>query len=98
MRTIRLLALIVGWSCHLLGVQAEERGVVVEGPATHLPDSRGNWAVVVGVNKFKDQEVHPLSYAVPDAQSIAEELTRPEGLIPQDQIYLHTSGGQREPT
>jgi len=79
-------------------VRSEERGVVVAGPAVHLPDPRGNWAVVVGVNQFEDQGIHPLSYAVAEAQSIAEELTQVDWLIPRDQLYLHISGGELEPT
>jgi hypothetical protein len=93
------------WLCLLLQflwtlagmAQTQERGVTVEA-GTPGSKNEGNWAVVIGVNKFKDETVSPLSYAVADAKSIYTELTKPGGLVPPQQAYLHITDGKLSPS
>jgi hypothetical protein len=79
---------------------SEEKRVVVEPLDSSLPDTQKNWAVIMGVNQFADDNVNQLSYAVADAESVYEELTKPGGLVPRKQAYLHVTGqeGKGAPT
>ncbi len=79
-------------------VWGDDRAVAVEGVHVSLPDTKGNWAIILGANEFDDEHVSPLSYAVADAESIFAELTQPGGLVPPTQAYLHTTGGKLKPT
>lgn len=45
------------------------------------------WAVVVGVDKYKDKRIPSLSYAAADARSFAQAL-RVEAGFPEDQVIL----------
>ncbi len=76
----------------------QERGITVEGNPSSGVSTQGNWAVVVGVNRFLDDSVAPLSYAVADAQAFYAELTKPGGLVVPSQAYLHVTDGERLPT
>jgi len=42
--------------------------------ASHLGLYRQSWAVIVGVNRFRDTRIAPLSYATNDAQAVARAL------------------------
>jgi len=59
---------------------AEKRGVKIEGkdPADYVAAQTGkSWAVVIGVNRYKDKPAIPeLRYAVADAKAVGEELKR----------------------
>jgi formylglycine-generating enzyme required for sulfatase activity len=98
MGKVRLsFALAVLW---VLAIPAggEDKAVVVEEAEGRLPNTSGNWAVVVGVDRFEDGNVIPLEYAVADAEAVYDELTKPDGLVPPSQAYLHISGGKNPPT
>ncbi len=91
-------ALLIGVT--LLASQGicQERGITVEGGAPGAASTQGNWAVVVGINRFVDDSVSPLSYAVADARAFHAELTKPGGLVAPSQAYLHVTDGERPPT
>ncbi|MBM4133958.1 MAG: caspase family protein [Nitrospira sp.] len=58
---------------------AEKRGVTVGGkaPADYVAEQTGkSWAVVIGINEYRDPSIKRLKYAVADAQAVAKELER----------------------
>jgi formylglycine-generating enzyme required for sulfatase activity len=99
--TLRILIVLI-LCCLASTVLAEttstERAIQVEPAAAPVIGAEGNWAVVVGVNKFADQNVSPLTYAEADARSVYEELVRPGGLVPPEQAYLFVTSGKDKPT
>ena len=52
-----------------------------------LGRTEANWLVAIGVNRFTDDGVSPLSYAVADAQAIHDFFTS-TGYVPDWQAYL----------
>jgi hypothetical protein len=70
------------------GLAGQDRGVAVtpRSSSSIVQPYAQSWAVVVGVDRFRDRRVAPLNYAANDAQSIARAL----GTIgfPPDKIFL----------
>lgn len=68
--------------------QESSRGVK---PTTSLPETKGNFLIAIGVNHFVQAGLPSLRFAVRDAEGVFVELTRPGGLIPLENAFLHTS-------
>lgn len=90
--------LLLGFLAMAQPVLGQEKGVAVEAGTPGAGSTQGNWAVVVGINRFVDDSVAPLSYAVADARAFHTELTKPGGLVASSQAYLHVTDGERLPT
>ncbi len=60
-------------------LKADQRGVRVDGKAAvdYVVEPTGqSWAVVIGIDEYRDPKIRRLNYAVADAQAVAEELER----------------------
>jgi len=64
-----------------------------------LPGKSDRFALVIGIDKYQDEEITPLEGASNDAKSLAETLIRYAG-FPADQVILLTSNQslERQPT
>ncbi len=91
-----IIPLLLGCSLFTSPSTSQEKAVGIK---TTIPAAiQGNWAVVVGVNRFKDAGVAPLSFAVADARAFHAEITKPGGLVPSTQAYLYVTDGEHSPT
>jgi uncharacterized caspase-like protein len=74
------------------------RDLVVQ-PITRWPASAKRWALVIGVDRYRDKQISPLHGATNDAKSLTEALVRYAG-FPSDQVILLASDQpeEREPT
>ena len=92
--------LLVVFSIILIAVfaTAQQRTVVVEEPRKSY--GGGNkWAVLVGVNGYKDPQIGNLKYAVNDAQNLYELLIDPSyGGFEEDKVRLLTDDTVDKPT
>jgi hypothetical protein len=63
------------------------------------PGSAKRWALVIGVDKYKDGQISALKGAANDANALAESLVRYAG-FPSDQVILMTTSqpDERQPT
>jgi formylglycine-generating enzyme required for sulfatase activity len=68
-------------------------------PIAKWPTSAKRWALVIGVDRYRDKQIGPLHGATNDAKSLAEVLVRYAG-FPSDQVILLASDQpeEREPT
>jgi hypothetical protein len=68
-------------------------------PVTQWPTSAKRWALVIGVDRYRDKQIGALHGATNDAKSLAEALVRYAG-FPSDQVILLASDQpeEREPT
>ena len=65
-----------GWVAQAAArVEAERRISLTDTPAPQPGFYHQSWAVVVGVNRFRNRGITTLHYAVNDAQSVAKALT-----------------------
>ena len=70
-----------------------------DGTVKELPSSAKRWALVIGVDEYKDGQISPLKGAANDAQLLADALVRYAG-FPADQVILMTTNQpeERQPT
>ncbi|MFP4381341.1 MAG: SUMF1/EgtB/PvdO family nonheme iron enzyme [Candidatus Sumerlaeia bacterium] len=76
----------------------DERAVVVkqvENPAI-FRNTKDNWGIFIGVNKFYDDSVTPLNYCASDARALYEKISGKDALIPPAQAYILTTDEDAE--
>ncbi len=68
-------------------------------PVTTLPVKAKRWALVIGVDQYRDDQISSLKGAANDAKTLAEALTRYAG-FPADQVILLATDqpDERQPT
>ncbi|HSF24593.1 MAG TPA: caspase family protein [Blastocatellia bacterium] len=66
---------------------------------TVLPARASRWALIIGVDRYRDAQISPLKGAANDAQMLARSLVQYAG-FPQDQVILLSSDQpeERQPT
>jgi hypothetical protein len=81
--------------------QPASRGLGVSPPdqVRQWPGSAKRWALIIGVDKYKDGQISALKGAANDANALAEALVRYAG-FPSDQVILMTTSQpeERQPT
>jgi len=64
-------------------------------PPAQLPRADENWIVAVGINRFKDEKVNPLSFCAADAKAVYKFFLD-AGFAPADRAYLLTTDAPAE--
>lgn len=74
-------------------------GVSPAAQVKQWPGSAKRWALIIGVDKYKDGQISALKGAANDANALAEALVRYAG-FPSDQVILMTTSqpDERQPT
>ena len=63
------------------------------------PDRAKRWALLIGVDEYKDKQINPLGGAANDARALAGALTRYAGFSPEQVILLASDQPpERQPT
>ncbi|MEK7316423.1 MAG: caspase family protein [Candidatus Eisenbacteria bacterium] len=98
-RIIVLLALGLAAVLPLSGVAQDPRKIEVVGQKPSTPEAgRGaRWAIVVGLDQYRNTKIPPLNGAVGDAKAIAAALIQYAEFDP-GQVFLITSEGTDKPT
>jgi len=70
-------------------VRVRARGAAGEASVEVTPEIGRRWAVVVGISKYADERITPLTYADDDARAMVAFLRSPEGgAIPEDNLRV----------
>ncbi len=68
-------------------------------PISRWPERNQRWALVIGVDQYKDAQIGPLRGAANDAKTLAEALIQHAGFAPEQVILLATDQPEeRQPT
>jgi hypothetical protein len=99
-----LVAIVLGWTVLSVSLpvfpQTKQDGKGVGNkPVTQLPARDKRWALIIGVDDYKDENIGDMRGAANDAEKLAESLSKYAG-FPEDQIILLTTNAptQRQPT
>src|SRR5215213_8528919 len=79
--------------------QVRERILTRADSVSSLPSQKNRWALLIGVDKYEDSNISPLSGAANDANSLREVLIKYAG-FPQDQVVVLSTDEppERQPT
>src|SRR5262245_62067211 len=75
------------------------RGMSLTGPVKDLPAKAKRWALVIGVDQYRDGNISPLRGAANDANKLSKALVDYAG-FPKDQVILLATDQpeERQPT
>lgn len=78
---------------------AQSRGLALSGAVNNLPSKAKRWALVIGVDQYKDGQISALKGSANDARNLADALVRYAG-FPLDQVILLATDQpeERQPT
>jgi hypothetical protein len=97
LKVFTLTLLFVALNAHAQ-TRMDERGVAAR-PVSELPAKLKRWALVIGVDQYKDRQIGQLGGAVNDAHTLADALVRYSGFPPDQVIMLATDQPEeRQPT
>jgi ketosteroid isomerase-like protein len=84
---------------HAQGQPTQSRGLGLNGSINSLPSKAKRWALIIGVDQYKDGQISTLKGSANDARSLANALVRYAG-FPADQVILLATDQpeERQPT
>src|ERR1700704_1912630 len=87
-----------GFQCVAQGTQSRHLDRQTD-PVKAWPSKAKRWALVVGVDQYRDGQINALKGSVNDAHNLANALVRYAG-FPQDQVIVLTTDqpDERQPT
>jgi hypothetical protein len=98
-----VILIIAAYDSHIAFAQAQvdQRGLRIQQSeqVKKWPDQSKRWALIIGVDQYKDRQISSLSGAANDAKHLADALEKYAGLLPDQVILLATDQPEeRQPT
>src|SRR6185295_19948332 len=89
-----LILIIAAYDSHIAfaHAQVDQRGLRIQQSeqVKKWPDQSKRWALIIGVDQYKDRQISSLSGAANDAKHLADALEKYAGLLPDQVILLAT--------